>query len=610
MSTVFFTICSKNFIAQALTLYESLRKTHGPLQFYLALCDSIEGWDTLSLPFAVIEPAALGMPAWDSMQKQYNITELNTAIKPFAIQYLFDRHPGADVVYLDPDIIVLSRLSEVLDGLASGANCVLTPHLLEPAEFAEFDDQKFLQYGIYNLGFCAFKDTPQVHRVISWWGRRLEKQCVIDLANGLFVDQKWADLFPAYVDQTLVLRHPGYNVAYWNLSQRRVSCEGGKWMVNDRELRFAHFSGLAVGSDTVFSRHSQSFTRKNIGALSVLARHYEDRLRANGRAFFSTLSFAFSWNGVRGENLHTPESARAANQAKESEARWIPLQRETSYPEHVALLAHGAAIEQQRRELEQALLPGTEEPFALQGFCGLCGARTDFNVGFMYASHRTADGALIPNWREHLDCARCKLVDRVRASLHIFLQEMRPDRSASIYLTEQVTPTFRWLKERFPKVQGSEYLKKARKPGEILDGVRHEDLQALSFQTGAFDFVLSFDVLEHVPFETRAFAEIFRVLKPGGKLLFTAPFSADSEINKVRAVLEPSGEIRHLTEPEIHGNPVDPDGGALCFRHFGWECIAQLEAAGFTNAAALHYWSRDLGYLGASQYLFVAEKPA
>jgi hypothetical protein len=610
--TVFFTICSKNFLAQALTLHESLRAAHGPIRFYLALCDAPAGWDTLSLPFPVIEIDSLGIPEWDWMRQQYNITELNTALKPFAFQYIFDKHPGADVVYLDPDIFVTSPLAEVLQGLAAGASCVLTPHILEPAEFAEFDDQKFLQYGVYNLGFCAFKDTPQVRRVVSWWGRRLEKQCVIDLPSGLFVDQKWADLFPAYLDRTLVLRHCGYNVGYWNLSQRRIWREGGRWMCNDGELRFAHFSGHAVGSPIVFSRHAQSFNRKNVGELARLLEHYEARLRANGHAYFSTLPYGFNWNGAKGQNLHTPESARAAASAGPGDPaeapRWIPLARETSFAEHAQLREAAASVADERRKVELALLPKQETPFRAEAFCALCGGPSEFQVGFMYASRRTAGGVLVPNWREHLDCARCKLVNRVRASLHIFLQEFRPDRRAAIYLTEQVTPTYRWLKERFPKLQGSEYLPGTHAGGEVVNGVQHEDLQQLSFPSGSFDYILSFDVLEHVPFEQKAFREMFRCLKPGGRLLFTAPFTAEIPGNTVRAVMEEGGVIRHLTEPEYHGNPVDPEGGALAYRYFGWECLEQLAAAGFRAPAALGYWSRDLAYLGEHQYVFVAEK--
>ena len=43
------------------------------------------------------------------------------------------------------------------------------------------------------------------------------------------------DLAPGFVDDHLVLRDPGFNVAYWNLSQRAVRRDGaGALTVNGR----------------------------------------------------------------------------------------------------------------------------------------------------------------------------------------------------------------------------------------------------------------------------------------------------------------------------------------------------------------------------------------
>ena len=300
-------------MAQAQVLHASLLRTHNDAVLYVFLCDDYDNQDASSFGFHIIPIDKLGMPNLHEMVIAYNITELNTAMKPYAFLYLFEIHAGCSVVYLDPDILVLSPLSELLEVLDTGSvDCVLTPHLLEPAEFAEMDESKMLQYGIYNLGFCALRDTIDVRRIVAWWARRLEKQCVIDLPSGLFVDQKWADLLPAFIDKTYILRHPGYNVAYWNLSQRTIrlsdqSSEGAEWLANGMPLRFFHFSGSVIDEPVIFSRHSQQFTLENVGDVRTLFFYYVSEVHRFNRAYFRNIPYAFSWNGIKCINEHTPD---------------------------------------------------------------------------------------------------------------------------------------------------------------------------------------------------------------------------------------------------------------------------------------------------------------
>ncbi len=37
-----------------------------------------------------------------------------------------------------------------------------------------------------------------------------------------FTDQRWCDLVPSLFDRVHIERDPGYNVASWNLSTRRI----------------------------------------------------------------------------------------------------------------------------------------------------------------------------------------------------------------------------------------------------------------------------------------------------------------------------------------------------------------------------------------------------
>lgn len=104
-----------------------------------------------------------------------------------------------------------------------------------------------------------------------------------------------------------------------------------------------------------------------------------------------------------------------------------------------------------------------------------------------------------------------------------------------MYLTEQGTALYEVMRARYPNLTASEYLGANCPLGEELAGIRNEDLTRLTFADESFDFVLSFDVMEHVADDVAAFEEVFRCLKPDGRVLFAAPFSRDRDEKVVRA---------------------------------------------------------------------------
>ncbi len=263
--------------------------------------------------------------------------------------------------------------------------------------------------------------------------------------------------------------------------------------------------------------------------------------------------------------------------------------------------------EQERYQL--GLINGADA-FTSHGYCFPCGREVDFQIDYLYSGTDTVEGKRIPNWRERVICPYCNLNNRVRASVQFLEETLGCQPQSDIYISEQTTPLYQYLKAKHPNLIGSEYLGDRVGFGEVeaRTGLRNESSTRLSFADGSFDFVLSFDVFEHIPEYSRGLLECYRVLKPGGRLIFTVPFRMDDEQNLIRATCDPEGKVRHLMEPEYHGDPVN-DAGCLCFYHFGWQLLDELRNCGFASAAAHVYWSNVLGYLGQNQVLFCAAKP-
>jgi hypothetical protein len=238
----------------------------------------------------------------------------------------------------------------------------------------------------------------------------------------------------------------------------------------------------------------------------------------------------------------------------------------------------------------------------LRGYCCACGAWTRFSVEFGLCSE--FEGQSVPWWRETVNCPKCGMNTRMRLSIHLLEDHLRAPAHSRIYLTERTTSLYSRIARQFPQVVGSEFLRDGTLPGQVnAAGIRREDLTALTFPDATFDFMVSLEVLEHVPDYKTALRECARVLRPGGTLLLTAPFHGGAA-NLLRARVRADGAIEHIEPPEYHGDPLSSEG-CLCFYHFGWELLADLRAAGFREVVALVCWSRELGYFG-EQVQFVA----
>lgn len=253
-----FTSCALNYTPKSRALLESLRQYAPDLKVCLALGDDIGEYEEEILSqFDYVFPLSsipeLDKPSWIF---KHQIVELCTAIKPFVLRKILDLPDCEGVFYFDPDMVVFEELTEMIADLREN-NIILTPHLTDPERTLrgiEDNELSALKHGAYNLGYIGVRNTDEGKRFADWWSKRLKYFCREDIPAGIFTDQKWIDLVPSFFEGVHVMRHPGYNVASWNMTNRKVVKTGEmKYKVNDRPLVFYHFTGFDSGNHAIMS---------------------------------------------------------------------------------------------------------------------------------------------------------------------------------------------------------------------------------------------------------------------------------------------------------------------------------------------------------------------
>ena len=276
------TIVSKNYLAQAKVLADSYRRHHPDHDFIVVLVDRMDGYEyELGEGVDLIEIGDLRLPDFGAFVHRYSVMELNTAVKPYALHRMFADRGYETLLYIDPDIKIYTPLTEVRQALTE-ANIALIPHMRRPFHDGSSPaETNILQSGTYNLGFIGLRRSATADSLLAWWMGKLFLDCIVDIPNGLFVDQKWMDLVPGYYPDHRLIHHPGYNVAYWNLHERDISKSGDTWLVDGQPLAFFHFSGYSPLKPEVLSKHQNRHDFKHVPEVEgVFADYAEDLLAA------------------------------------------------------------------------------------------------------------------------------------------------------------------------------------------------------------------------------------------------------------------------------------------------------------------------------------------
>ena len=288
----FVTVVSRNHLHFAVALARSLAKHHPDAPLFVCLVDGpLELSAVVKDRFRIVNAEELAIPDWRRFAFQYDAFELACALKPFALEFV--REAGYEkIFYLDADMQIYGSLNGIAKHLDT-YDVVLTPHLLHPLpeDGRKPDNQGIRSAGIYNAGFLAVNGRGAAP-MIGWWKRLLARECIVDVARGVFVDQKWLDNVPALFERVLVMRDPGCNVAYWNLPNRALDRDAnGRLTVNGRPLTLYHFSGWDPRNPSLLSRHQNRIALRRCRVLRQLVDEYHSLLNHSGRAEFESWEY-------------------------------------------------------------------------------------------------------------------------------------------------------------------------------------------------------------------------------------------------------------------------------------------------------------------------------
>jgi SAM-dependent methyltransferase len=211
------------------------------------------------------------------------------------------------------------------------------------------------------------------------------------------------------------------------------------------------------------------------------------------------------------------------------------------------------------------------------GRCSVCGAETRF-VRNTWVLPRELRNAWPESFvaRESMFCAECGSSRRVRLLADVLLElYARAAASVADLVREE---DFRALRVAEINAAGRMHAFLAPHPRLTYVEFPQEDVQALSWPDASFDLVLTSETLEHVQDLHLALAETRRILRPGGRHVFTVPVDPRLERTRSRA-----GE-----PPQHHGRGGGPfalvtrRADMLAHWDVGRDVPELLRGAGFT----------------------------
>jgi len=247
------TLFDHRYMSRGLAMIRSLRRAVPGAQVWVLCLDdaALETFQKIDepgvhpIPFAEFEAGDPELVAAKADGR--NLIEYYFSAKPSLIAHVMREAPEAEYVsYLDSDLWFLSDPAPIFSE-GGDASVLITPHRFpEPAGERR-------RYGRFNAGWISFRRSAEGVTALQWWRARCLEWCFdrVDEANNRFADQRYLDQLAEKWPGVHCVRHPGANLAPWNVGRHPLTLRDGAIMVQEIwPLLFFHAHGVrAIGRD-------------------------------------------------------------------------------------------------------------------------------------------------------------------------------------------------------------------------------------------------------------------------------------------------------------------------------------------------------------------------
>lgn len=237
------TVCDKNYLVRALTLYYSVRRKMPDAKFWFLSMDEESKYiiEKLNLNNFIVKTVyEINDAELLNIKDTRTSGEFAMSSKASWLLYIFNSskvNNGDSVFFIDADILIFSSLQNLIDKMKKENYSIgITPHKFPPKKISISK-----KVGIYNSGFEAFIVNNNSRACLEDWRKLCIEWCYLKEDNNRLGDQKYLEDWPKKFSGVYEIPDKGINTGSWNISNWKISERNGAFFIDEDPLLCYHF---------------------------------------------------------------------------------------------------------------------------------------------------------------------------------------------------------------------------------------------------------------------------------------------------------------------------------------------------------------------------------